>query len=208
MLPQPTEPSTFEESASPWQPAGACLVHLALVVCVYRLFGRAFALAYIAGYFLFVAPILLLPNPGPHYLYGSALAMSLAIAAILQRCAAQRRFGLAALVVAGAVALYVHSLALQIYVYETGACQARFLASLDALLAPSATPRSRPIRVVPDAGVSARVAVRAVSNRASYIDNGAPMVTFELPDTSAASPLAPGEGKPIRMTAACTLQLL
>ena len=189
---------------SPWQPAAASLIHLLLVGAVVWLFGIAFALSYVAGYFLFLAPIIALPNPGPHYLYGAALAMSLAMAAVLVRLISTKRARVACLVIAGAVGLYVHNLAIQILLYEHGVCQSRFLASVDELLAQDESSGPKSIRIVSDAGALSRVAIRAVSNRERYEVGGIPGVTFESAGGSALAPTNKGAYR-ARMTPACTL---
>ncbi len=189
---------------SPWQPAAAAFVHLLLVGAVYRLLGRAFALAYLAGYFLFLAPILALPNPGPHYLYGAGLAMSLALAAVLARLLAARREYLAWFVVAGVAVLYAHNLAIQTLLFQHGRCQSRFLHDVDALVALGAAAGPTAIRVVPDDGAPTRVAIRAVAARERYSANGIALVTFEGTAGNQATPLDRGATR-VRMTTSCNL---
>jgi hypothetical protein len=189
---------------SPWQPAAASLVHLLLVAAVFRLLGAAFALAYLAGYFLFLAPILALPNPGPHYLYGAGLAMSLALAAVLARLLASRRTRLAWIVLVGVAVLYAHNLAIQALLFQHGECQSRFLNDVDALLARATATHPTAIRVIAEEGALTRVAIRAVAARQRYIANGVALVSFEgTVDKDAASPQA-GAIR-VRMTAACRL---
>ncbi len=189
---------------SPWQPAAASLVHLLLVGAVYRLLGAVFAFAYLAGYFLFLAPILALPNPGPHYLYGAGLAMSLALAAVLARLLATRRTRLACVVLAGVAVLYAHNLAIQALLFQHGQCQSRFLNDVDALLARGTAANPTAIRVVAEDGAPTRVAIRAVAARERYTANGVALVSFEGTADEVASP--PGQGTiRVRMTAACTL---
>jgi len=166
-----------------------------------RSFGARFALAYVAGYFVFLLPVLMLPNPGAHCLYGAALTMSLALAAVLERSLAARRLGLAALLLTGAGALFAHDLAIQRHLYDVGGCQSRFLASVDTLLAQ----RTPGIVVVPDPDASLRVAIRAVSAREAYIANGQPVVAFDAPDSQSAAPPAKDAFR-ARMTAACVLR--
>jgi len=189
---------------SPWQPVAASLVHFVLIVAIWRLFGRAFALAYVAGYFLFLLPVLALPNPGSHYLYGAGLAMSLAMAAVFARLMIERRAVLAAIVVVAAAGLFAHSLAIQNLLYDYGRCQSRLLEDVDRLLLRNASTGVTAIRVVPEAGAPLRVAVRALSYRERYTANGVPLVTFERTDI--AKPISPSPGAlDVRMTAACTL---
>ncbi len=189
---------------SPWQPMAAAAVHLLLVGAVYWLFGLRFALAYIAGYFIFLLPVLMLPNPGVHCLYGAALAMSLAIAATLERLLVTQHKRVVLLVLAGAAALYAHDLAIQRHLYDIGQCQSRFLASVDTLLAQRQTPGTPGIIVSPEAGAPLRVAIRAVSAREAYTANGRPLVSFGSPDQREGGALDNGAIR-VRMTAACTL---
>jgi len=188
---------------SPWQPLVAAAAHMLLIVAVRRMFGPRFAWAYVAGYFIFLLPVLALPNPGVHCLYGAALAMSLAMAAVLSRAWATRRFGWAALVLAGAGALLVHDIVIQRQLNDAGLCQARFLESVDAALATTAAG----IVVVPDADAAAvtRIAIRAVSAREAYEVDGRPIVAFDAPGQLVSA--SPGNNAlRLRMTATCSLR--
>jgi hypothetical protein len=186
---------------SPWQPLAAVAVHALLVGAVGRLFGLRFALAYVAGYFVFLLPPLTLPNPGAHMLYASALAMSLALAATLTRLLAMQHLRAAALVLAGVVALGAHGVAIQLLLYRTGACQARFLADVDALLARQ-PPGAQGVVVVPEDGELSGVAIRAVAGREPYTRDGLPIVTFDAPDQR------PGDAATrVRMSAGCALRM-
>jgi hypothetical protein len=185
---------------SPWQPLAAAAVHSLLVGAVGWLFGLRFALAYVAGYFVFLLPPLTLPNPGAHMLYASALPMSLAIAATLGRLLAVGHRRAAVLVLAGVVALYAHDVAIQLRLYRTGVCQARFLADVDRLLAQQ-PPGSQGLVVVPEDGELSGVAVRAVAGREPYMRDGKPIVTFDAPDQQAGSATTR-----VRMTAGCALR--
>ena len=191
---------------SPWQPLLAGAVHLALVGTVYRLFGARYVLAYVAGYFLFLLPVLALPNPGTQCLYGAALAMSLAIAAVLERLLANRQRGAVLLIAVAAVSLFAHGLVIQRHFYDIGQCQSRFLADVDTLLAQQPAAAIARIVVVPEPGAPSRVGIRAVSAREAYTANGRPLVTFESPDQREAAHSDSG-GLRVRMTAACTLAL-
>jgi hypothetical protein len=190
---------------SPWQPLLAGAVHLALVGAVYRFFGTRHALAYVAGYFLFLLPVLALPNPGIQCLYGSALAMSLAIAAVLERLLANRRQGAILLIAAAVAGLFAHGLVIQRHLYDVGQCQTRFLANVDSLLAQQPAAANARIVVMPEPGASLRIGIRAVSAREAYTANGRPVVAFESPDQPEAA--LPDNGViRVRMTAACALR--
>jgi hypothetical protein len=175
-----------------------------LIVAIGRLFGFAFALAYVAGYFLFLLPVLALPNPGSHYLYGAGLAMSLAMGAVFARLMVKRRAAFATIVVVAAAGLFAHNLAIQKLLYDHGRCQSRLLEDVDTLLLRNASIGVTAIRVAPEVGAPLRVAVRAVSNRERYTANGIPLVTFERTDI--ADPIPPSAGAlHVHMTATCTL---
>jgi hypothetical protein len=188
---------------SPWQPLAAAAAHLLLIVAVGRLFGARFVWVYVAGYFVFLLPVLMLPNPGAHCLYGAALVMSLAMAATLARSWATRRFGVAALILAGAGALLAHDVAIQRHLYAVGQCQSRFLASVDTLLATS--PDGIVVVPEPDAASFMRIAIRAASAREAYEVNGRSLVAFDAPDQRVDAPPTDG-GRRVRMTAACVLR--
>jgi hypothetical protein len=178
---------------SPWQPLLAGVAHVLLVGAVYALFGWRLGLAYVAGYFLFLLPVLALPGPGTQCLYGAALAMSLAIAATLTRLLASGRRAAALLITAGAIALFAHSLVIQRDLYQQGECQSQFLSSLDALLARQSAAGNARVVVVPEVGAPAHIAIRSIAVREPYTANGQPVVTFAgsadrdaaLPDTRA-----------------------
>jgi len=188
---------------SPWQPLLAVAVHLLLIAAVRRIFGPRFAWAYVAGYFIFLLPVLALPNPGVHCLYGAALAMSLAMAAVLVQSWATRRYVMTAFVLAGAGALFVHNVVIQRQLFDSGQCQARFLESVDATLA--TTPSGIVVVPEPDAAAFTRIAIRAVSAREAYAVNGRPVVAFDAPGQLVST--RPGtDALRMRMTATCALR--
>jgi hypothetical protein len=188
---------------SQWQQLLAGTAHLVLVGAVYALFRWRLALAYVAGYFLFLLPVLALPNPGTQCLYGAALAMSLAIAATLTRLLASGRRGAALLIIVGAVGLSAHSLVIQRDLYEQGECQSRFLTSLEAMLAQQSPSGRAHIVVVPETFAPAHIAIRSVAAREAYTDNGQPIVAFVESSRDAAPPDA--GALRARMTATCSL---
>ncbi len=190
---------------SPWQPLLAGTAHLLLVGAVHALFGWRWALAYVAAYFLFLLPVLALPNPGTQCLYGAALAMALAIAATLTRLLAARRQGAALLMTAGAIALFAHSLVIQRDLYEQGECQSRFLTSLDALLARQPVAGNARIVVVPEAGAPTRIAIRSVAVREPYTVNGQSVVMFAGSASVDGAPLDASAPR-VRMTTTCSLR--
>jgi hypothetical protein len=129
--------------------------------------------------------------------------MSLAMAAVLVKVWATRRYGLAALVLAGAGALFVHNIVIQRQLFDSGQCQARFLESVDATLA--TTPAGIVVVPEPDAAAFTRIAIRAVSAREAYEVNGRPVVAFDAPGQLVSTP-PEADALRMRMTATCALR--
>jgi hypothetical protein len=191
---------------SMWKLAFAVSLHLALVVALYLRVGGWSVVAYLAAYFLFLVPVLLLPAPGGHYMYGSALALSLAIAVIAESLRTSRRPLAALLTAPFIVVLWVHCIAIETRLYSNGVCQANFLKQLDAVLL-SKTSGITSVLVTYDEGAPWYVPFRAVSGRKRYENAGQPIVRFAQATRdgpSQRSGLA-GSEVSLRWTAACEL---
>ncbi|MEP6943439.1 MAG: hypothetical protein ABI981_10915, partial [Betaproteobacteria bacterium] len=203
----PFRPNLYEMSdavfASPWQPAAAALAHLVLVAAIARLYGTRWAVAYVAGYFVFLLPVLSIPNPGLQCMYGSALAMSLAVAAILRRLWVDHRVRAVVWVSLGVAVLLAHALTIQMRFYDTAICQTALLAAVDDTLAREGA-GGRSLRIVTAQGPAARVAMRAVTARPRYEVEGRPRVVIEQFPAPADQTL-PAQTDPLRkrLTSAC-----
>jgi hypothetical protein len=117
-----------------WQFVCGVALHLGLLAMLWRRFGAAWMLAYLAGYFVFLLPVLTLPITGAHYLYGPGIAFALGWAAVLAPDAAARveagRTGAPAVAVTALLAaLGLRSLWIQQVVYSEGRCQSVLIAS-------------------------------------------------------------------------------
>lgn len=208
-------------------------LHAALVAALARVAGLRAAAGYLAAYFLFLVPVLALPVRGAHYLYGSATALALALAVLAERVLQRRGAGVPggsraaplraapfraaplraaplrtaaalALVAVGAV-LLTHTARLQWFVYDTGRCQAGFLADAEPLLAAAGT-AAGPVRVEVEFGAPSYVAKRAIFDRRGFERGGTPRIAFSDEDGTAAwqGPAA----ATVRMTRACRLVAL
>ncbi len=176
-----------------------------LVVAVARLYGTRWAVAYVAGYFVFLLPVLSIPNPGLQCAYGSALAMSLALAAVLRRLWADHRRGAVACISLGVAVLLAHAVIIQVRFYGTAVCQATLLAAVDDTLAREAA-GGRPLRIVAAQGPAARVAARSLAFRERYELAGRARVVVEQTPAPADQVLA-AQVDPLRkrLTSACGL---
>jgi hypothetical protein len=189
----------------------AVALHAALVAGLARACRVRAALAYLAAYFLFLVPVLPLPGRGAHYLYASALPFALALAVLADRALAwparapaapprlPARAAAAGLVVAAAT-LLAHSIRLQWYVYDTGRCQARFLAGAEALLRHAGT--AGPLRIEVEPGAPSYVAKRAIFDRSGFRHAGQARLAFSDEEGTAAPAV---QGAAARMTPACRL---
>jgi hypothetical protein len=191
--------------ASPWQPIAAAFAHLLLVAAVARLYGTRWAIAYVAGYFVFLLPVLSLPNPGLQCAYGSALAMSLALAAVLHRVWADYRRSAVAWVSLGIAVLLAHAVIIQMRFYDTAVCQGTLLAAVDDALAREAA-GERSLRIIAPQGPGARVAARSLAVRERYeVAGRARVVVEQIPPP--AGQVLPAQVDPVRkrLTSACGL---
>jgi len=145
---------------------GAGLLHAVLVALAGRWFGWRIGALYVAAYFVFLLPVLPLPEPGAHYLYASALPLAVLLAALWREAWRRRaRLALAALAVGTGLMLTNHAL-IQWRIYRGGVCQAAFLPSLDAALAE----RSGPLAIVLAPSSLDWVARRGIYLRPAYAE--------------------------------------
>lgn len=100
------------------------VLHACLVAALGWRFGLRAVLGYAALYVLFLLPVLGIPSRGGHYLYGSALAFSVAVAALLVPPAGAVA-GLARAVACVVLLVAIqHSWAIQDFAYDLGRCMA------------------------------------------------------------------------------------
>ncbi len=128
----------------------ALAIHALLVVFLGAAYGFKSVLAYVATYFLFLAPVILIPIKGAHYMYGSALALSVALAAIFYSQANIRYLGRVFTFCALAV-LLVHSYKVQKFLYDEGHCMNRAMISTEALYLSNGKPAAVDFQAEPGA---------------------------------------------------------
>lgn len=115
----------------------AFLLHGLFVAVFGYVYGARRALVYLAGYFVFLLPVISLPTPGAHYLYGSNVLFATMVGAvwlhILQLQGGYAPLARASLVVSLFIA-FVHFFQIQRFFYKEGMCQAEVTTSLNARL--------------------------------------------------------------------------
>lgn len=178
-----------------WQFLFGLGLHAGLLALLWRRVGGWWMLAYVAGYFVFLLPVLMLPITGAHYLYGPGIAFSLAWAAVLAPTGASRagdlgRFRGGAIV--GAVvlaALGMRSVWIQQAVYSEGRCQSEFIASYEPMAEAAVAAGAR--RLVLEAAPGARdyVATKALFGRPQFGPEG------RWPTVRDASAVQAGDGR-------------
>lgn len=134
---------------SSWSILFALMIHGALVVLLWKLFSIKAMLAYCLYFIMFLVPVLLVPIKAAHYLYGSSLAVSLAIAAILlssHRHSFEKQFAVIATVI-----LVAHTIALQLFVYKLGSCMNRAYISTESVYNSNHYPEAIAFQALPGA---------------------------------------------------------
>ena len=181
------------------------IVHAAIPIAIAWQFGWRFAVLYFIGYFLFLLPMLLIPNISAHYLYGPGLTTAFALAALTVRFMTLSTRIAISFAVAAIVALFAHALWMQLAIYRTATCQTAFLGSLDELL-PTLPPEYDHFSVVSDPGIPTYIARRAVFGRARYMNiHGQQVIQFNDDDGRSAGEPSPAFATRLRMTSSCEL---
>jgi hypothetical protein len=142
----------------------AILIHAILVAAIYFLVGVRYALGYLFLYTLFLAPILVIPIKAAHYLYGSGIALSCAIASILLYKGKLSLF-VKGCAISMCIALILHTVVLEEFVYSIGICSKKVLTGADALYATRGRPKAVDFQAEP--GAPAHILHRMFTGRNS-----------------------------------------
>lgn len=146
----------------------ASIVHLVVVAALFAKGGWRVVLVYLASYFIFLLPVLVIPTLGAHYLYASAIPLSVALAYLLGAPgpAGVTRTVSASVALCSVVLLAIHSYHIQKDFQRMGRCQVRLLTSLDQQML--LRPAEEVINVVVPFGVPGYVGVRSTFGRDKY----------------------------------------
>lgn len=128
----------------------AVVMHCLICFALLWVRGVKVALIYVCGYFLFLAPVLLIPIRASHYLYGSSIVLSIAIGYLIFQ--GSKGFNVPRLV--GLVALLlmlIHTAINQNFVYSLGRCMNVALISTESAYASSNKPKKVNFQAEPGA---------------------------------------------------------
>lgn len=128
----------------------ALVVHALVVVLLGMTYGVKSVLTYVVMYFLFLAPVLLIPIKGAHYLYGSSLVLSAALAAIFYGRSRTLFVGRVFVIIA-LLMLCLHSFNIQKFIYDEGRCMSRAMTSTEALYLSNGKPGAVDFQAEPGA---------------------------------------------------------
>lgn len=166
-----------------WMWLCAALVHGLLVLGIALRRGVVVAILYLAGYFVFLLPVIPVSIVGAHYLYGSGVAFAIGMSLLLSPPAFAKPAldRLMLVLFSGALLIaVVHTFYIQREMYVAGVCQRVFLDGLDAEIAKGKAEGMKTVRVVPAAGAKGYVAVRSTFGRSPYQEaHGMPVVIDE-----------------------------
>jgi hypothetical protein len=160
-----------------WDLWSALILHGFLLLALWHWYGWRILAAYVAGYFVFLLPVLPLHAPATHYLYASGMAFAVALTLVLAplvEASEGMRFPWLMKALAGIVVLVVfaHSLFIQEYLYSAGACQAEFLASFKPMAEEAIAGGAKRLHVTGAPDAREYIAERTLFARAPFIEGG------------------------------------
>lgn len=146
----------------------AVAANLVIPLLLWRLKGGRFALGYVFFYFLFLLPVLLIPNRAAHYLYGSSIVVCVALAYML--CERSPWFSIHKLAAfALAAVLLVHAAYLQVFVYSIGSCMDTAMTGVESNYLSLGKPAALELRAQP--GAPGHVLYRFATGREQIGEN-------------------------------------
>jgi hypothetical protein len=153
--------------------------------------GARAGILYAAGYLVFLAPVMAIQHLGSHYLYFSAVPMSLALAFLLSDAWRDRSWGRLALGIAMVLTLIAHAGYVQAAMYSVGSCQRNVESGMITAIR-HAPGREFEIQALP--GAPGYVARRTLFGRPDFRAMGPVTITVTDPGS------APVDGPAFRLT--------
>lgn len=154
-----------------WLWFASALLHAVLVLALVCKRGLWSGVLYLAGYFVFLLPVLPLPIVGAHYLYGSGVVFAIGMAMLLPPPNFARPW-LDWLWIALFAGLLVVGIAHTFWIgralHRAGECQAVLLDSLDEQIREGKAAGKRSVLIIPDRGAPGYVALRSTFGRRPY----------------------------------------
>jgi hypothetical protein len=198
----PFLPSLAEAHVWPFKPTSGLILagaaHLLLALLLWRLFSFRTVLLYIVSYFGFLAPVLLIPTKGAHYLYGSGLAFAVAFASILVLTRRRPSVWVGRMAVALLFVALMHSIQNQLFIYRTGHCMNTAAISMESSYLGAGRPEK--MRIGVESGAPGHVLHRLTAGR-TQIGPYFPVI-FEIVDGQGS-----GDNTAFKFNAACIVSL-
>jgi hypothetical protein len=129
-----------------WRVVVAGLLHIILLALVIREYGWKYGFLYLASYFVFLIPVLLIPFAASHYMFASAIPMSVVLALFLFK--KNYYFKFFAFILSSV--LLWHSFAFQDNLYRVGVCQNKISTTLSSSFESFGRPKNIYFTVQPD----------------------------------------------------------
>jgi len=153
-------------------------LHLIFLSLILYFYGIRNLIFYFTSYFIFLIPIISISNIGAHYLYISAIPMSIALAFLLAQSYEKKLYFIFAIIVTLTTILIIHQIYIQNAFYNEGRCQKTFLESLDSLMVENSNVASE-IYIKSKFGAPEHIAIRTIFSREKYSGgNGLPKIIF------------------------------
>lgn len=145
-------------------------VHAALVGCIVYCYGVLRSLLYLGFYFIFLVPVLMLPQPGAHYLYASTIPFALLLAGLWCKTLpinSLRGFIERVVLIGVLVLAFVRFYQIEQFFYVEGVCQRNTIVTLNARIESERLKghELKEILIVADPGAKGYVAQKAFFGR-------------------------------------------
>jgi hypothetical protein len=156
-----------------WQWALALGLHLLLVAAVALVLGARSAILYLAGYVVFLIPVMTVPSIGAHYLYAAGIPLAVVLAMLLVPARRGFRMQLGrALAVSLAVLVVVRGQWVQADLYDQGVCQSRLVAATVPVARHAVENGFSGVHLQPEAGARGYIADRTFFGRPQFSPGG------------------------------------
>lgn len=130
---------------------GSVILHALLVAMLWRSFSLKIAIFYVFAYYLFLAPVLLIPIKGAHYLYGSGMVLSSALAALLTLSPRRSMLRIQIPAYALIAVVLAHGFMNQLFIYRIGVCMNSAMISMEGTYLAAHRPSTMRIRIAENA---------------------------------------------------------
>jgi len=118
----------------------AATLHLLILILIYLNNSVKYVFVYLFAYFIFLAPVLLIPIKGSHYMYGSGLILSIALASLIfQKNNLSKLNKIVAIPLL--ILLIIHSYSIQNYVYNLGSCMNKMMITSESIYISMGSPK-------------------------------------------------------------------